>query len=64
MSRPIDKNFIHRATDTVIGKPHICLNKEYNASDVMIAAKKAVMPYKKKDLTIPGLSFQPTGGSF
>ncbi|MGM0883099.1 MAG: hypothetical protein ACQEXQ_18935 [Bacillota bacterium] len=55
-------SFIDRATDTVIGRPHICLNKEYNASDVMIAAKKAIMPVKKKNLTIHGLSYQPGGG--
>ncbi|UQZ87521.1 hypothetical protein SK3146_06823 [Paenibacillus konkukensis] len=55
-------SFIDRATNTIIGRPHICLNKEYNASDVMIAAKKAVIPVKKKNLTIDGLSYQPTGG--
>lgn len=55
-------SFIDRATENVIGRPHICLNKEYNASDVMIAAKKAIMPVKKKTLTIHGLSYQPTGG--
>jgi putative transposase len=55
-------SFIDRATHNVIGRPHICLNKEYNAVDVMIAAKKAVMPVKKKPLTIHGLSYQPTGG--
>ncbi|MUT67101.1 hypothetical protein [Paenibacillus sp. NEAU-GSW1] len=55
-------SFIDRATDTVIGRPHICINKEYNASDVMIAAKKAIMPVTKLKLTIPGMSYQPTGG--
>lgn len=55
-------SFIDRATHSVIGRPHICLNKEYNASDVMIAAKKAVMPVKKMNLTIPGLTYQPPGG--
>ncbi|MFX3634427.1 MAG: hypothetical protein ACE3L7_00155 [Candidatus Pristimantibacillus sp.] len=55
-------SFIDRATDTVIGRPHICINKEYNASDVMIAAKKAIMPAAKMKISIPGLSYQPTGG--
>ncbi|WP_336077171.1 hypothetical protein [Paenibacillus sp. 203] len=55
-------SFTDRATRNVIGRPHICLNKEYNASDVMIAAKKAIIPFKKKNLTIDGLSYQPTGG--
>jgi putative transposase len=55
-------SFIDRATDNIIGRPHISLNKEYNATDVMIAAKKAVMPVQKMNLTIHGLSYQPTGG--
>lgn len=55
-------SFIDRATDAVIGRPHICINKEYNASDVMIAAKKAILPVTKLKLSIPGLSYQPTGG--
>ncbi|MBB3132243.1 hypothetical protein FHS19_006972 [Paenibacillus rhizosphaerae] len=55
-------SFIDRATDTVIGRPHICINKEYNASDVMIAARKAIMPVTKLKLSIPGLCYQPTGG--
>lgn len=55
-------SFKDRATRNIIGRPHICLNKEYNASDVMIAAKKAIMPVIKKKLTIEGLTYQPTGG--
>jgi len=55
-------SFIDVATHNIIGRPHICYNKEYNASDVMIAAQKAVMPGVKRELTIPGLSYQPTGG--
>lgn len=50
------------ATRNIIGPPHICLNKEYNASDVMICARSAIMPVKQIPLTIDGLSFQPTGG--
>ncbi|MDQ8739162.1 hypothetical protein [Paenibacillus sp. LHD-38] len=53
---------VDSATRNIIGTPHICLNKEYNASDVMICARNAIMPVKKQPLTIEGLTFQEPGG--
>ncbi|WP_051289904.1 hypothetical protein [Paenibacillus massiliensis] len=40
----------------------ICLNREYGASDVMHCVRNAVMPHKRLELTIPGLSYNPPGG--
>lgn len=53
---------IDSATRNIIGRPHICLNKEYNESDVMICVRKAVMPIKRPRLSIEGLKYQETGG--
>lgn len=40
----------------------ICLSKEYGGSDVMQCVRNAVMPHKRVELTIPGLSYHPNGG--
>lgn len=49
------------ATRVVLGY-HLSLNKEYSASDVLHCIRNAVMPKKPKDLTIPGLTYDPNGG--
>ncbi|MBT2292136.1 hypothetical protein J7E73_23975 [Paenibacillus albidus] len=40
----------------------ICLSREYGGSDVMQCARNAVMPHKRVELTIPGLSYHEDGG--
>ncbi|CAM4405682.1 hypothetical protein L1N85_25045 [Paenibacillus alkaliterrae] len=49
------------ATRVVLGY-HISYNKEYSAGDVLHCFKNAVMPKVRKDLTIPGLQYDPNGG--
>ncbi|KGP81919.1 MULTISPECIES: hypothetical protein [Paenibacillus] len=49
------------ATRNILGY-HISLNHEYSASDFMQCARNAVMPHKRLELTIPGLSYHPEGG--
>ncbi|MEK4439269.1 hypothetical protein [Paenibacillus sp. FSL K6-2862] len=49
------------ATRNILGY-HISLNHEYSASDFMQCVRNAVMPQKKIELTIPGLSYHPVGG--
>lgn len=55
-------SIIDIATRNIIGKPTLCLNKEYNESDVMQCVRNAVMPYKRISLSIDGLTYQDSGG--
>lgn len=40
----------------------ICYNKEYGAVEVLLCMKSAIMPHKRKVLTIPGLTYHDVGG--
>jgi len=48
-------------TDAILGY-YISLNKEYSSYDVLKCIKNAVMPWKPKDFTIPGLCYPEKGG--
>ncbi len=41
---------------------HFCFSKEYSANDVLICIKNAVVPWKSKELTIPGLKYHQGAG--
>ena len=41
---------------------HLVLRPEYNQSDVLMCFKKAVMPWKRRPLTIPALKYGKDGG--
>ncbi|WP_405117649.1 hypothetical protein MHB43_17865 [Paenibacillus sp. FSL H8-0317] len=49
------------ATRNILGYA-ISLNQEYSASDVMHCVRNAVIPHKRLELTIPGLSYHSVGG--
>jgi len=44
------------ATRAIIGY-HLCLNKEYSSHDVLMCIRNAIIPWKKKSLTIEGLNY-------
>lgn len=48
------------ATRAILGH-HLCLNKEYSSSDVLQCIRNAVVPWKPKTLSIPGLNYSSTG---
>ncbi|WP_154657980.1 DDE-type integrase/transposase/recombinase [Fictibacillus gelatini] len=48
------------ATRAILGH-HLCLNKEYSSSDVLRCIRNAVVPWKRKSLTIPGLKYSSNG---
>jgi putative transposase len=62
---PLDRIWILTIMDVssraIIGY-HLCLNKEYNSTDVLITLKNSIEPYKKIELTIPGLKYPIDGG--
>ncbi|HEY0321392.1 MAG TPA: hypothetical protein VGC66_10580 [Pyrinomonadaceae bacterium] len=41
---------------------HISLNREYNAHDVLLCVRNAIVPWKRRGLTIPGLKYPERGG--
>ncbi|MCK1988214.1 hypothetical protein MPH48_08835 [Lysinibacillus fusiformis] len=49
------------ATRAVIGY-HLSFNKEYNEEDVKLCFQSAILPWKPKELTIPGLSYSKNAG--
>jgi putative transposase len=49
------------ATRAVLGH-HLSLNKEYSASDVLHCIRNAIVPRARKQLSIPGLNYDPDGG--
>ena len=40
----------------------ICLRSEYSADDVLLCLKRAVMPWKRPELTVTGLRYPENGG--
>ena len=40
----------------------ICLRPEYSADDVLLCMKRAVMPWKRPELTVTGLRYPENGG--
>ena len=48
------------ATRAILGH-HLCLNKEYSSGDVLRCIRNAVVPWKPKTLTIPGLKYSSSG---
>lgn len=48
------------ATRAILGH-HLCLNKEYSSNDVLHCIKNAVVPWKPKTISIPGLNYSSTG---
>jgi putative transposase len=40
----------------------ICLRSEYSADDVLLCLKRAVMPWKRPELTVTGLRYPEKGG--
>ncbi|WP_155273085.1 hypothetical protein [Lysinibacillus sphaericus] len=49
------------ATRAVIGY-HLSFNKEYNQEDVKKCFQSAILPWKSKELTIPGLNYSKNAG--
>jgi len=49
------------ATRTILGY-HLCLNREYAASDVLHCIRNATIPKQLKSLTIPALQYPENGG--
>jgi len=49
------------ATRAVIGY-HLSFNKEYNQEDVKKCFQSAILPWKPKELTIPGLNYSKNAG--
>lgn len=49
------------ATRAVVGY-HLSFNKEYNQEDVRKCFQSAILPWKSKELTIPGLSYSKNAG--
>lgn len=41
---------------------YISLNREYNANDVLLCVRNAIIPWKRRGLTIPGLKYPENGG--
>jgi putative transposase len=41
---------------------YISLNREYNANDVLLCVRNAIVPWKRRGLTIPGLKYPEHGG--
>lgn len=41
---------------------HISLNREYNATDVLLCVRNAIVPWKQRGLTIPRLKYPERGG--
>jgi hypothetical protein len=41
---------------------YVSLNREYNAHEVLLCARNAVTPWKRRGLTIPGLKYPEHGG--
>lgn len=41
---------------------YISLNQEYNANDVLLCVRNAVVPWKRRGLTIPNLKYSEHGG--
>lgn len=41
---------------------HISLNREYNASDVLLSFRNAIIPWMRRGLTIPSLKYPEHGG--
>jgi len=49
------------ATRAVIGY-HLSFNKEYNQEDVKMCFQSAILPWKPKELTIPGFNYSKNAG--
>jgi putative transposase len=41
---------------------YVSLNREYNAHDVLLCVRKAITPWKRRELMIPGLKYPQHGG--
>ncbi|HYX72741.1 MAG TPA: hypothetical protein VE732_08220 [Nitrososphaera sp.] len=52
---------IEAITRTVLGY-YISLNREYSAHDVLLCVRNAIVPWKRRGLTIPGLKYPERGG--
>lgn len=52
---------IEAVTRAILGY-HISLNREYNATDVLLCVRNAIAPWKRRGLTIPGLKYPEHGG--
>lgn len=52
---------IEAVTRAILGY-HISLNQEYDANDVLLCVRNAVVPWKRRGLTIPGLKYPEHGG--
>jgi len=52
---------IESASRAILGY-YISLNREYNANDVLCCVRNAIIPWKRKGLTIPGLKYPEHGG--
>lgn len=46
------------ATRCIVGY-HLCLRREYSSDDVKKCFQSAILPWKPKELTIPGLDYAP-----
>ncbi|EST55777.1 hypothetical protein T458_00055 [Brevibacillus panacihumi W25] len=62
IDRPWLLTVIDVATRVILGY-HLCLKPEYDRSDVLICSRNAVVPWKRKELTIDGLTY-PEGIGF
>jgi putative transposase len=49
------------ATRATLGY-HVSYNKEYNASDVLHCIRNSIVPWKPRELTIPGLTYPENAG--
>lgn len=49
------------ASRAIIGH-HIAFGEQYNKYDVLLCVKKAVTPWRERQLTLPGLSYPKEGG--
>lgn len=52
---------IEAVTRAILGY-HISLNREYNATDVLLCVRNAVVPWKRRGLTIPRLEYPERAG--
>lgn len=41
---------------------YVCIRPEYNADDVLQCIKQSIVPWKPRELTIPGLRYAPESG--
>ncbi len=48
-------------TRAVLGY-HFCFNNQYSKDDVLLCVKNAIIPWRKKTLTIPALKYPERGG--